>query len=408
MQTSAPQPSPTIVQTIPELDTGGAELSTIEIAEALVRVGARAVVATAGGRMVDQLAAIGAEVVHMPLASKNPAIMLANVVRLQQLAMSCNARLLHARSRAPAWSTLAVARRLGLAFVTTYHGAYGERNAIKRLYNGVMARGDRVIANSNYTADLIRARHAIPDDRLRVIHRGIDPHAFDPDSIDVGRLHQLRERWGLAPETKIALLAGRLTGWKGQRVAIAAVRRLAEQGRLGRPHEFALILAGDDQGRDGYRERLARDIAEAGLQPVVRLVGHVDDIAAAFAVAHVALVTSVEPEAFGRTAAEAQAMLCPVIATDIGAPREIVLTAPSSPVTASTGWTVPPGDVVALAETLAAALALGGADRAAIGRRARANVLGRFTLNDMKRATLAVYDELLGTDLSARFTVATR
>ncbi len=148
-------PSPTILQIIPRLDTGGAELSTIEIAEAIVRAGGRALVATAGGRMADRVTAVGGEIITLPLESKNPATILANASRLAGLVRARGVALLHARSRAPAWSALIAARRTRVPFVTTYHGAYGERGRLKRLYNSVMARGDAVIANSQYTADLI-------------------------------------------------------------------------------------------------------------------------------------------------------------------------------------------------------------------------------------------------------------
>jgi glycosyltransferase involved in cell wall biosynthesis len=390
---------PTILQIIPRLDTGGAELSTIEITEALVAAGARALVATEGGRMADRITAAGGEIVTMAAGTKNPVRLLANARLLARLARGEGVDLLHARSRAPAWSALIAARRTGLPFVTTYHGAYAEKGRLKRLYNSVMARADRVIANSRYTADLVRTRYGTPEDRIRVIHRGVDMARFDPAAVGPDRVRRLREAWGLGPETPIVLQAARLTGWKGQRILIAAAARLAAGGRLGAAH---VVLAGDDQGRTGYAATLRAEAERQGLAERVHLVGHVDDVPAAFATAHVAVVASTEPEAFGRAAAEAQAMGAPVIATDIGAPPETVLAIGRVAADAATGWLVPPDDAAALAEALADALSLDPDRRRAMGAVARAHVAGRFTVGAMQQATLAVYDELLGTRIGSR------
>ena len=391
--------TPTILQIIPRLDTGGAELSTIEITQAIVRAGGTALVATEGGRMAARITEAGGELVPFAAGSKNPAVILANAGRLRRLVAERGVALLHARSRAPAWSALLAARRAGVPLVTTYHGAYAERGRLKRLYNSVMARADVVIANSEYTADLVRQRYATPADRIRVIHRGVDLARFDPQRIEPARIAALRERWGIAAASRIVLQAARLTGWKGQRVLVEAAGHLVRSGMLA---DAVVVLAGDAQGRDGYAADIARDIARLGLGDRVRIVGHVDDIAAAYAAAHLTVVASTEPEAFGRAAAEAEAMGCPVVATDIGAPRETVLAAPRVPAGEATGWLVAPGDAAALADCLAAALALAPADRMAMGTRARAHVARNFTLAAMRRATLEVYDRLLGTDLTVR------
>ena len=176
---------PTILQIVPHLDTGGAELSAVEIAQAVVRAGGRALVlAEAGGRLAPRVTAAGGELVAFPAATKNPIRMLANARAIARLAREESVDLIHARSRAPAWSALAAARRARVPFVTTYHGAYGETNAVKRLYNGVMARGDVVIANSGYTADLIAQRYGTSRQRIAVIHRGVDTRRFDPATIE--------------------------------------------------------------------------------------------------------------------------------------------------------------------------------------------------------------------------------
>lgn len=391
---------PTILQIIPELDTGGAELSTIEICDAIVRAGGRAIVLSEGGRLTPRITASGGEFIPFPAATKNPLKILWNAHRLGRLLTEEGVDLVHARSRAPAWSALIAARRAGKPFVTTYHGAYRESGRIKNIYNSVMARGDIVIANSRYTRDLIHARYGTSPSRLRVIYRGVDGRTFDPASIDAARVAALRAAWGLAPETRIILQAARLTNWKGQSVVIAAAKQLRQEGKLG---DAIVVMAGDAQGREGYRERLETEIASADLKGQVRLVGHVDDIPAAFRTAHVAVVASTGPEAFGRAATEAQVMGCPVISTNIGAPPETVLATPHVPAARRTGWLVPPDDAPSLASALSEALSLSADDHRALGDRARSHVLTSFSLDAMRRETLAVYDEVLGTRLAATF-----
>lgn len=391
---------PTILQIIPELDTGGAELSAVEIASAVAKGGGRALVLSEGGRLASRIDAAGGEFVPFSAATKNPIHMLWNAFRIRHIVAQEGVDLIHARSRAPAWSALLAARMSGTPFVTTYHGAYGERGRLKRLYNSVMARGDIVIANSRYTANLITLRYGTPAERIRVIYRGVDGTDFDPEAIASLRIDALRRQWGVAAGEPVILQAARLTGWKGQSVLIAAASRLASEGRLGRG---VVILAGDAQRRDDYRQRLGQQITEAGLGDRVRLVGHVDDMAAAFALARVAVVASTEPEAFGRAATESQVMGCPVVATAIGAPPETVRTGDTGPDGEATGWLVPPGDAERLAGVLAEALAMSGSDRLAMGRRARSHVLSTFPLEAMRRQTLAVYDTLLKTHLERQF-----
>jgi glycosyltransferase involved in cell wall biosynthesis len=392
---------PTILQIVPHLDTGGAELSAVEIAQAVVRAGGRALVlAEAGGRLAPRVTAAGGELVAFPAATKNPIRMLANARAIARLAREESVDLIHARSRAPAWSALAAARRTRVPFVTTYHGAYGETNAVKRLYNGVMARGNVVIANSGYTADLIAQRYGTSPQRIAVIHRGVDTRRFDPACIEPSRVAALRARWGVDDATRVVLQMARLTGWKGQGVLIEAAAQLKAAGKL---QGTMVVLAGDAQGRTAYLESLRAQVAQAGLDDQVRFAGHVEDVAAAFLAAHVAVVASIEPEAFGRAAIEAAAMGCPVIATAIGAPPETVLAEPAVGEDVATGWLVPPGDTGALAGRLAGALALAEAERAAMASRARTHVLAQFTVEAMQRRTLAVYDRLLGATLERSF-----
>lgn len=394
------QKRPTILQIIPELDTGGAELSAIEIADAIVRAGGRALVLSEGGRLAPRIAASGGEFVPFAAATKNPVRLLWNAHAIRRMIESEGVDLVHARSRAPAWSALIAARRAGVPFVTTYHGAYNEKTRLKRAYNAVMAKGDIVIANSLYTKRLIETRYGTPADRIRVIYRGVDGGTFDPAAISEKRKAALRARWGAGSKTRIILQPARLTTWKGQSTVIEAARLLEAEGRLG---DSLVVLAGDAQGRTAYRQQLESEVAAAGLERKIILPGHVDDIPAALAMAHLAVVASIEPEAFGRVATEAQAMGCPVIATDIGAPPETVAAVPTVTSAEMTGWLVPPGDAARLAAAMAEALSLAPDARAALGARARARALGQFSLDAMRRQTLEVYDSLLGTRLAAAY-----
>jgi glycosyltransferase involved in cell wall biosynthesis len=364
---------------------------------AIVAAGGRALVVSEGGRMAPDVKNAGGELIPFRANTKNPARMLLNVGRLASLISENNVDLVHARSRAPAWSAWLAARRTKRPFVTTYHGAYAEKTRLKRAYNRIMARGDIVIANSHYTARLIQARYGTPQSRIRVIHRGIDEAAFDPALVGPGRVAKIRQDWGVPDSRLIILLAARLTDWKGQSILIDAAARLRALGAL---DDAVAILAGDAQGRAGYVESLNAQIARLELGNLVRLPGHVTDMPAAYLAAHVAVVASTEPEAFGRVAAEAEAMGCPVIATNIGAAPETIRAAPQVPAGEATGWLVPPGNSEALAQQLRLALALAPSERSAIGARARHHVANSFSLAAMQRATLEVYNELIGSTLA--------
>ena len=392
-------PETTILQVVPRLETGGTERAAIEISEALTFAGARALVATEGGRMATALAEAGGEMIPLPVASKNPSTIFANARKLADLIEERRIGLVHARSRAPAWSAFLAARRTGRPFVTTYHGSYGEPGPLKRIYNSVMGRGDRVIANSRYTANLIASRHHAAEQRIRVIYRGVDEQIFNPSAVPPEAVAKLRERWGLSPEIKIVIQAARLTRVKGHSQTIEAARLLNEEGAL---DDAVVVFAGDASGKSAYRQELLALIARHGLEDKVRLVGHCQDMKTAFLSARVALLPSLMPETFGRTSIEAQAMGCPVILFDLGALPETIVSPEQDP-SHFTGWLVPPGDIPAFANRIKRALNLAPDTRAALGDRARQHVIAEFTLHQMQHATLAVYDELLGTGLAARF-----
>jgi len=286
---------------------------------------------------------------------------------------------------------LGAARKTGAAFVTTYHGAYSGSTSLKKQYNAIMARGDVVIANSKFTARRIANLNPEAKDHIRVIYRGTDLQIFNPGNVDASRVQRLRQEWGVEPDERVVLLAARLTSWKGQRVLIEAARQLVQGGTSG----VKFVLAGDAQGRTGYVEELHRQIADAGLEGIVICTGHCADMPAAFMASSVVTVPSTEPEAFGRSAVEAQAMGKPVVVSDLGAVPETVLTPPFTPDNARTGWTVPPDDAVALAEAIRATLQLGAAARDALAIRARTHVERKFSLTQMCVATLEAYSGLV-------------
>lgn len=388
---SHPLAGRTILQIVPELDAGGAERTTVDVAAGLAAVGARALVATEGGRLIGELQAEGGIWIPFPARTKNPLAMALNVRRLMRICLDEGVEIVHARSRAPAWVARGATAALGLPFVTTYHGSYSGRSPIKHLYNSVMARGDIVIANSHYTAELISGLYPEARDRLRVIHRGTDLRAFSAQAVPPQRVEALRKAWNLPPHERIVLLAARLTNWKGQRVLIEAARLLMEKGL----RDIAFVLAGDPQGRDSYVKDLDAAVAKANLTGIVHRVGHCTDMPAALLAAAVVTVPSTEPEAFGRVAVEAQALGTPVVVSDLGAVPETVLFPPRVPPGERTGWCVPPGDAAALAQAIGEALSLGASAQEAMTRRARAHVERHFSLERMVSDTLDAYVALL-------------
>jgi glycosyltransferase involved in cell wall biosynthesis len=375
---------------VPSLNIGGAERTTVDMARAIVEAGGRAIVVSSGGRLQDELAAVGGEHIDMAVQSKNPIIMALNVEHLTRLITREKVALVHARSRAPAWSALAAARRTSRPFVTTYHSKVHESPRLKVFYNSVMARGDAVIANSAYTASRITRVHAPDAARVFTVPRGIDVDRFNVDSVATARVDQLRARWGIMPDGRtLFMLPARLTRWKGQGLAVEAAALLQKNETL--RGTFSLLLVGDAQGRDAYVHELEQMIARGGLEDCVALTGPCDDMPAAYALADCVLSPSIEAEPFGRTAVEAQAMQCPVIASDSGGQRETVVSDGAS----ATGFAVTTNDAPALARAMEAVLALSLEERIAMGARGRANVMAHYSLAAMTAATLDIYARLL-------------
>ncbi len=372
-------PGATILQVLPRLEAGGVERGTVEMAQAIAGSGGTALVASAGGRLVPSVERAGGRHITLPLAGKGPLAIWRNAGRLARLIRADQVSIVHARSRGPAWSALRAARRTGVPFVTTYHGVYNDGGPGKRLYNSVMARGDRVIAISRWVANHLVARHGTDPAIVRIIPRGVDPTIFDPARVPGDRLARLVRTWRLPDDAPVVMLPARLSRWKGQTVLLAAMARLQDKRAI-------CVLLGD--GRPGYAQELEALAHRLGVADRVRLVGHCDDMPAALMLATVAVSASTEPEGFGRAVIEAQAMGLAVVATNHGGAAETVEDL-------VTGWLVPPGDAGALAAVLDVALGMTEENRAALGARARASVLAQYTTAGMQAATLDVYRELL-------------
>ncbi len=380
---------PVVLQVAPSLEHtgGGVERSTVDIARFLVASDATAVVASAGGRLMHELARARATHHTMPLASKNLFVIRANARRLARLITSQGVDLVHVRSRAPAWSALSAARRTGRPFITTFHGTYNAKGPLKRWYNSVMARGDRVIANSRFIARHVAANYNVEPARIRVIPRGIDIDIFNPERVSAERVIQLAQRWRLPDGVPVVMLPGRLTRWKGHGLLLDALARLDRQ-------ELVCLLVGSDQGRERYRAELEEKVRHLGLDRHVRFCDHCDDMPAAYMLTDVVVSASTDPEAFGRVVAEAQAMGRPVVVSDHGGTVEQIIPG-------ETGWTFEPGDADALAQRLEVALSLDSGGRARLASASIAQVHTNFTKQAMCSATLSVYNEVLVGDSAA-------
>jgi glycosyltransferase involved in cell wall biosynthesis len=375
-----------VLQVVPRLVSGGVERGTVEIAAALAAAGWKAVVVSEGGPMVREIERAGGIHVALPLASKNPLVMHANIGRLANIIREHGIDIVHARSRAPAWSAWAAVRRTGVHFVTTFHNAYGAENAVKRLYNSVMARGEVVIAISDFVAEHVASVYGVPRERIRVVHRGVDIKRFDPDKVRAERIIKLMEEWRLPDGMPVVMLPGRLSRWKGHLVLIEAMVH------LNRPTVQCLLVG---SGSPSYRKAIAEAIAHARAPGNFRLLENCTDMAAAYKLADVVISPSTEPEGFGRVIVEAQAMGRPVIATAHGGAVETVLDK-------KTGWLVPPGDSEALAEAIARSLDLAPEERRAMAARAIEHIRKDFTSETMAARTLAVYEKLLRDARGAR------
>lgn len=375
----------TVLQIVPTLGQGGVERGTLEITEAIVKAGGRALVATSGGKLLPRVTRAGGEVIAMNVASKNPVNLWQNARLLARLIGDLGIDILHARSRAPAWSAYWASQRTGTPFVTTWHGTYREDFPLKRQYNAVMARGRPVIAVSDYVRGLVIERHGLAPEDVVTIPRGADTAVFAEEAVGNERTVKLAEQWGLLDDPRpVIMLPGRLVRRKGAEELVEAADRLHAM----RGGDFLALLVGETVDAR-FEAALRRRIDRLGLDGCVRIAGGCSDMPAALKLASVVVAPSLEPEAFGRAIVEAQAMGRPVVAADHGGARETVSHGQS-------GWLYPPGDIARLTIELNKALSLDPSARAHVGLAARACVHSRYTVAAMQRATLAVYERVAG------------
>jgi glycosyltransferase involved in cell wall biosynthesis len=383
----------TCLQVVPALVTGGVERGTVDVAQALVQAGWRALVVSSGGPMVRELERVGAEHIVLPLATKNPRAMRRNADSLAQLLRAENVDLVHARSRAPAWSAKDAAARTGTPFVTTFHGVYGLGPfGLKKLFNRVMAQGEIVIAISEFIREHLIAEYNVDPARIRVIHRGVDVNLLDPNRVTPTRFIQLTSKWRLPESAPVIMLPGRLTSWKGHDVLIEALAELKR--RRGGMLDVRCLMVGQDQGRVKYRAHIERYAKACGVEGNVQIIDDCNDLAAAYMATDVVVSASTRPEAFGRVVAEGQAMGRPVVAPSHGAAAEII-------VPGVTGWLFTPGDGISLADALERALSLTQDERIRLAQAAITRARALFAKADMCAKTLAVYEEVLARKASA-------
>lgn len=373
---------PVILQVIPHLGAGGAEQGCIDMAAEIVRAGGRAIVVSNGGPRIHELARAGAEHITLPVHSKNPLIMWRNIGRLNSLIKKEKVDIVHARSRAPAWSCWKAVKGTDARFMTTCHAPYNiSGSAAKRFYNSAIAKGERVIAISHYVAQYLTDNYSLDPGIIRVIHRGVALERFHPGVVSAAQMIKLTNQWRVPDGMNVVMLPGRITRWKGHHILIEAM------AKLNRTDVFCVMI-GDDQGRTEYRAELETAIASHRLEGRIRLVDHCTDMPAAYMLSAVVVSASTDPEGFGRVPVEAQAMGRPIIATDHGGAQETI-------VRGETGWLVPPGDVDALVKALKEALALDASQRGILAHRAMTHIAQHFSREHMCDQTLDVYAELL-------------
>ena len=369
------------MQIIPALGAGGAEQGCIDIAAAIINAGGKAIVVSNGGYRTNEIKRIGALHIDLPVHSKNPIVMWKNIGNIKRLIKKHSVDIVHARSRAPAWSAWKACNNNNTPFVTTCHAPYNISGEAKRKYNSSIAYGDIVIAISDYVAQYLRENYSLDEQRIRTIHRGIPMEKFHPTAVTPQRMIDLSNTWRIPDGANVIMLPGRITRWKGHHVLIDAINKLQR-------NDIFCVMIGSDQGRKEYRQELENSINEKNLSPKMRIIDQCTDMPAAYMLATVVVSASTDPEGFGRVPVEAQAMGRPIIATDHGGARETILRG-------KTGWLVPPSNSDALAQSINEALALDDTQRAILATRSMAHVAQHFTKEIMSKKTLNIYAELL-------------
>ena len=370
-----------VLQVLPHLNSGGLVSGAVEISGALQKAGMISYVASAGGRREREITRAGAKVIILSLESKNPIIIFLNVYKLSKIIKKHKINIIHARSRAPAWSAYFAAKKMGIPFVTTFHGTYAIKNNLKKKYNSIMVSGDRVIAISKFIKNHILSNYKIGKEKIVTIHRGINLDNFDYLKVSNERLIAFSKKFNIPEDSYVVLLPGRITRWKGHILLIEAIAKLERS-------DVICLLVGDSQGRKRYITELEHIINKFNLKNNFRIIGHQIDMTVIYKLADVVVSASLDPEAFGRVVAEGQAMGRPIVVANHGGGPEIIIDG-------VTGWLFKPGDTIDLADKINKTLSLRQDDR----KKMRINAIERTKLNFnnemMCVKTLKVYEELV-------------
>ncbi len=377
--------SPVVLQVLPELEMGGVELGTVQIATEMANRGIKNFVASQGGRLVHELERAKVKHLTLPLKSKNIFKMRENAKALEKFIKENGINIVHARSRAPAWSAYWAAKAAGVHFVTTFHGTYGLGPlGIKKVYNKVMTYGEKVIAISNHIKNhILKNYKKTPEQNIVLIHRCVDTEKFSPEAVSQERMINKIKEYHIPDDKPVLFLGGRITHWKGQHVLVEALSKMKNRN-------FYCVIAGDEQGRDDYVKQLKELAKKHRLGNKLTIQGKVLDMPAAMMVSNVVLSTAIEPEAFGRIAIEGQAMGKIVVASNIGGSLDSV-------VDGVTGKLYESSSAQALAEALDWALGLSEKEIAKISKAAMKNARENFSKQLMCDKTIKVYNEVLNT-----------
>jgi len=377
-----------VLQVIPKLGYGGAETGCYDIAHYLPENDCGSYIVTSGGELLKFIDKKKVKIIKLPVHSKNPLIIFINFLALIWVILINNISIVHARSRAPAWSCLLATKITGRKFVTTFHGTYNFNSKIKKFYNSVMVRSDLIIAGSNFIFSHIKENYTKYLDakkKLLVIFRGINVDYFDPTTKLDSDEKKLLNEWQIEKDKKIILLPGRLTGWKGQEVFIEAVNLVNIE--LGYEAFYAVIL-GSDQGRDLYKKKLIRLTEQHRLINQVKFIDHCKDMALAYKVSDFVVSASIEPEAFGRVAVEAQSMEKPIIASNIGGSNETVIDG-------KTGFLFESNNPKSLSKKILKVLSMDEASLRLIGKEGRKNIIQKFNVEKMCFSTYSEYKRII-------------
>ena len=377
-----------VLQVIPKLGYGGAETGCYDIAHYLPENGCKSFIVTSGGELLKFVDKNKVKVFRLPVQSKNPILILINAIILTFIILFNNISIIHARSRAPAWSCLIASKITSRKFVTTFHGTYNFKSNLKKLYNSVMVRSDLIIAGSNFIFSHIKENYSNylnQKKKLLVVFRGINVDYFDPTTKLETEEKKLLKQWEIEKDKKIILLPGRLTTWKGQEVFIEAINLVNIE--LGYEAFYAVIL-GSDQGRDLYKKKLIRLSEQYRLTKQLRFIDHCKDMALAYKVSDIIVSASIEPEAFGRVSVEAQSMEKPIIASNIGGSNETVIDE-------KTGYLFKAGDAKSLSQKILKTLTIDETQLKLIGNEGRKNIVQKFNVEKMCFSTYSEYKRLI-------------